>query len=273
MLRLAFPKGPPYLACHAQIPVCSAEDWQQLRDALSSLGSGRQTIGVWIVLFDDTLPSKFGPYSKHQISYQIFFSAPFHKNESKNLSDKFDDAFANATKHAKPSNSVRVVLMRVPETMALPACDQWAKDYLSNNSASPIDAILLYQLALIDQPDDSSIMGHSLMISDTPRFSAWRAAATPPRGLVINRAVGIEILPSRVLITNGPTNADFRDGYHYQRGEYFTAYPFDPNRPTNVVLRNISSGIFQYAVIVLPDGTEQLLAGHFPPTKEITLFE
>jgi hypothetical protein len=253
----------------------STADWQQLCDALPSLTPAQSTsVGVWAVKLDNALPPQFGPYSKHQISYQLFFGAPFHQNERKNLSDKFDGAFANATKHAKNSpNSVRVVLMRVPETMSLPSCDQWAKDYLSNNPASPIDAILLYQLAVIDQPDGSSVMGHSLMVSDTPRFAAWRTAATPPRGLMMNLAVGTGMSPSRLLITNGPTNATFQDGYHYQRGEFFTAYPHDPNRPTNAVLRNLASGIFQHAVLVYPDGTEQLIGGHFPSTKEITLFE
>ncbi|MGJ5041902.1 MULTISPECIES: hypothetical protein [unclassified Bradyrhizobium] len=253
----------------------STADWNQLRDALPTLTSGQSaSVGVWAVKLDNTLPQKFGPYSKQQISYQLFFGAPFHQNESKNLSDKFDGAFANATKHAETSpNGVRVVLMRVPETMSLPACDGWAKDYLKSNPASPIDAIFLYQLAVVDQPNGSSVMGHSLMVSDTPRFAAWRSAVTPPRGLVMNLAVGIGIAPSRVLITNGPTNAVYQDGYHYQRGEFFTAYPHDPNRPTNVVLRNLASGIFQHAVIIYPNGTEQLLGGHFPPTKDITLFE
>jgi len=124
--------------------------------------------------------------------------------------------------------------------------------------------------SIVDQLDRSSWMEHSFLLSGTPQFETWQKAKT----LSINFAVGIpRTRPSRVLITNGPTKADFRDGYHYQHGEYFTAYPFDPNRPTNSVSRNIASGIFQHAVIVLPDGTEQLLVGHFPPTKEITLFE
>jgi hypothetical protein len=162
--------------------------------------------------------------------------------------------------------------MRVPETMSLPACDQWTKDYIAENPAGPVDAVLLYQLAVVDQPDVTSRMGHSLMLSETPRFETWRKAGTQQPPLSFNVAVGMDTPPSRVFITNGPTNADFR-GYHYQRGEYFTAYPFDPNRPTNGVLRRLASGIFQHAVIVSLDGTEHQFRGRFPPTDEITLFE
>jgi hypothetical protein len=252
----------------------SAKDWDSLRNAIPTLVRGKSVaIDVWAVKFGP-LPPDFMPYANSQISYQVFVGAPFHKNESKNLSDKFDAAFANAERHAAGTqNGVRLVLMRIPETMSLSACDQWAKDYLANNPDSPIDGILLYQVATIDQSDGTSVIGHSILWSETARFVAWRKARKPKEPILINLAVGVGTAPSHVQIVNGPANAAFKDGYHYQRGEFYTAYQVDPKQPTNAWVRNLASGIFQHAVIVYPDGKEDVLGGNFPPSKEIALFD
>jgi hypothetical protein len=163
--------------------------------------------------------------------------------------------------------------MRIPEAMSLVACDKWAKDYLAKNPASPIDGIYLYQIATIDWPVGTSVIGHAITISETPRFATWRNARTPKGPLRINLPVGVGVDSSKVLVANGPMQAEFKEGYHYQRGEFFTAYKFDRNKPTNVWVKNLASGIFQHAVIVHPNGREDVLGGHFPPTKEITLFD
>lgn len=251
----------------------SAVDWNELRAAVAGLTEGAScVVGVWAVKRGG-LPPDFAPYSRNQISYQLFLGAPFHRNESKNLSDKFDSAFANAEKHARQaSDHVRLVLMRVPETMSLPACDGWVKDYLARNPETPIDAVMLYQLATIDQPDGTSVIGHSILISKTPRFETWCQARKQKPPLSINLAVGVGSPPSRVQLTNGPSNASFTDGYYYQHGEFYTAYQATQNKPTNALIRNLASGIFQHAVIVDVDGNESVLGGYFPPSKEIALF-
>jgi hypothetical protein len=249
-------------------------DWDALREAIPRLERDRSSaVGLWSAKLGP-LPPNFPPYAKKNISYQAFFGAPFHPNENKNLSDKFDTAFANAKKHAvEAPGSVRIVLMRVPEAMSLVACDKWAKDYLANYPASPIDGIYLYQIATIDAPDGTSVIGHAMTISETPRFAKWRNARTPKGPLRINLAVGVGVDPSKVLLANGPMQAEFKEGYHYQRGEFFTAYKVDPNKPTNAWVKNLASGIFQHAAIVHPNGREDVLGGYFPPTKEITLFD
>ena len=252
----------------------SASDWDELRNALPTLVQDKSSVvGTWAVKLG-ALPPDFAPYSRRKISYQMFFGAPFHKNESKNLSDKFDAAFANAEKHSRNApDCVRLVLMRVPETMSLSACDGWAKDYFANNLTSPIDGVMLYQLATIDQPDGTSVMGHSILISKTPRFETWCRARKQKSPLLINLAVGVGSPPSRLQLTNGPANASFTDGYYYQRGEFYTTYAVDPNRPTNAWVKNLASGIFQHAVLVHANGREEVLGGHFPPSKEIALFD
>src|SRR3984893_5666415 len=92
----------------------SRSDWQGLRDQLPTLLHGQATqLGIWAAKIGE-LPPDFAPYSDEHLSHLVFITAPFHVTERKNLSDKFDEAFANAKKHAasKP-DSVRVVLMRV----------------------------------------------------------------------------------------------------------------------------------------------------------------
>lgn len=201
-------------------------------------------------------------------------TAPFHPNERKNLFDKFDEAFFNAQEHVIPKpDGVRVVLMRVPETISLPACDQWAKEYLANNPGGPIDGVYLYQLTVLDQPNGQSVMSHAICITETPRMAAWRAPAGKPRRIIaLNLAVGIGTEPTRGQIVGGPMMLQLNDGYVYQRGDFYTLYNFDPNKPTNLTVRNLASGIFQHAVLQRADG-HVTLGGHFPPTKEITLFD
>lgn len=252
----------------------SSADWNTLRASLGNLLTDQAlTQGIWSVKLG-SLPSELAPYSPHHLSYQVFFAAPFHQNESKNLSDKFDSAFANAKKHAvETPNSIRIVLMRVPEAISLQTCDRWAKAYLADNLASPIDGIYLYQLAVVEQPNGRSVMGHALCVSETPRLAQWRApSGGPQRGFALNLAVGTGIQPSRLQLVGGPVPLNFDDVYHYQRGDLFRHYPFDPNNPTNVLIRNLASGIFQHAVLQSPDG-HITLGGHFPPLKDIRLFD
>ncbi|MCK9913693.1 hypothetical protein MXD81_31375 [Microbacteriaceae bacterium K1510] len=251
----------------------TAADWEELRGAIAGLSREKTAkIGIWAVKLGP-LPPDYAPYAETQISYQVSFAGPFHKNESKNLSDKFDTAFANATKHAVATpNGVRVVLMRVPETMPLLACDGWAKEYLANHPASPIDGVYLYQIATIDRPDGSSVIGHSLAVTETARFRAWRKSRKSKPALSMNFAVGVPVHPSRLQVTNGSPQIPLADGYYHQRGDFFTAYKADPKKPTDAWLRNLASGIFQHAVIVHP-GREDVWKGVFPPTKDIGLFD
>lgn len=252
----------------------SSADWDELRAIISTLPVGIPTRqGNWEVKLG-LLPPDYAPFSTQQFSYQVFIASPFHQNEHKNLSDKFDTAFANAEKHAdQTTDRVRIVLMRIPEAISLRACDEWAKAYLEQNLQTPIDGIYLYQMAVIDRADGTSVLGHSFCISETPRFVKWRVGSKPRRNLLINLAVGIGADPSKLQLTNGQIRANFQDGYHYQRGNYYTLYRVDPTKTTNISIRNLASGIFQHAVLKSGDGSEVLLSGHFPPTKEVTLFD
>jgi hypothetical protein len=252
----------------------SPSDWSALRSALGTLPLDQATAqGIWTVKLG-SLPPDYAPYNPQHLSYQVFMAAPFHQNESKNLSDKFDDAFANAKRFAvEAPDSVRVVLMRVPEAMSLRTCDRWAKEYLANNPASPIDGVYLYQLTVVEQPNDQSVISHALRISETARFGTWRS---PPgnqrRGFALNLAVGVGTEPTRVKLVGGPAPQFMEEAYHYQKGEFYTLHVVDPNKPTNAWIRNLASGIFQYAVFQSGD-SQMTWGGHFPPVKDITLFD
>jgi len=272
MLRERGSVGAVLLAVAKAYP--GTTDWEVLRTSLGNLQIDQAVPrGIWSVKLG-SLPRDFAPYSPHHLSHQVFFAAPFHKNESKNLSDKFDEAFANAERHAaEMSDHVRIVLMRVPETISLHTCDRWAKVYLADNPASPIDGIYLYQLAIVEQPSDQSVIGHALCISETRRFAQWRAPpGQPRRGFSLNLAVGTGTPPSGLQLLGGATPQTVEEAYHYQRGDYYRLYAVDPNKPTNVQIRNLASGIFQHAVLQSPEG-HMSLAGIFPPLKDIALFD
>src|ERR1700730_10179416 len=162
---------------------------------------------------------------------------------------------------------------RLPEAMSLRTCDRWAKEYLANNPASPIDGVYLYQLTVVEQPNDQSVISHALRISETARFGTWRS---PPgnqrRGFALNLAVGVGTEPTRVKLVGGPAPQFMEEAYHYQKGEFYTLHVVDPNKPTNAWIRNLASGIFQYAVFQSGD-SQMTWGGHFPPVKDITLFD
>jgi hypothetical protein len=251
----------------------SAQDWEQLCLALPNLQPNTPTtIGVWSAKIG-SLPVEYSPYSLDHLSYIVFIAAPFHKNESKNLSDKFDEAFANAERHAKQKpDGVRAVLLRIPETISLKTCDAWAKDYLASNQNSPIDAIFLYQIAVVERPDDQSVIGHAISESTTPRFQAWRTSGSSCRSLGIELAVGVPISPSLRLIVGGPAPINLHEAYAFQKGDLYTLHVFDPYKPTTATIRNVASGIFQHAVLKNSDGS-MTLGGKFAPSKEISLFD
>lgn len=252
----------------------AASDWGSLRAALPVLPHGQAApAGIWAVKIA-ALPLEFGPYSDHHFSYQVFMSGPFHANESKNLFDKFDDAAINARKHAATKkDNVRVVLLRVPETISLLSCTRWTQEYIANNPGGPIDGVYLYQLTVVDQPDGSSVMSHAFSFTETPNFQTWRSPpGRPRRVLAMNIAVGVPTKPTRRQIIGGPANLQFEDGYFYQKGDFYTLQIVDPKKPTNAIVKNLASGIFQHAVFQFRDG-HFTIGGHFPPLKEITLFD
>jgi len=156
--------------------------------------------------------------------------------------------------------------------MPLRTCEGWAKEYLANNSNSPIDGIYLYQPTVVELPGDQSVISHAICISETDRFRAWRS---PPNGsrriLAINLAIGTGGEPTRMEIRGGPVNLRLDNGYFYQGGDLYTVYNFD-GRPMTATIKNLASGIFQHAVFRSPNG-QMTLGGVFPPSKEITLFD
>ena len=248
-------------------------DWEALRANLGDLRLDQAIQqGVWSLKLSG-LPADYAPYSPEHVSYLFFATAPFHANESKNLSDKFDQAFANAERHATDQpDKVRIVLMRIPETMPLLTCHEWAKAYLADNPDSPIDGIYLYQLAVIERGRDQSVMSYAICISETGRFQAWRSPPDKPRRvLAINLAVGIGNSPYRVEMIGGPLRLPLNDRYFYQQGNFYTVYDFD-RTPVSATIKNLASGIFQHAVFRSPGG-QMTLGGIFPPSKEITLFD
>jgi len=260
----------------------SKADWEALRGALPDLianppprGQLQRFGNAWSTAVLG-LPPQFGPYSNAHLSYQVFMLAPFHPNESKNLFDKFEDACANARKHAKSGSDVaRLVLMRIPETISLVACDQWTKDFVRDNSQVPIDGIYLYQLTVADMPNGQTALSHALAANELQSFKDWRSPVGKPRRVFsINYPVGIiSMQPTRRQIVGGAMPLQLDDGYVYQRGNLFKMFKFDPNGVTNLSITNIASGIVQHAVVEDAGGQQMVLSGYFPPLKEITLFD
>jgi hypothetical protein len=253
----------------------AASDWNALRSALAqlTLGDPPRKLGAWTVKMA-ALPAEYAPYSPHHVSHQVFIFSPFHQNEKKNLLDKLDDAAANATKHAcSRPNSVRAVLIRIPETISLSACKQWADQYIFDNPNGPVDAIKLYQLTVIDTDNDQSVMSNSIAVSKTSNFDDWCANPSGQRRrIAIEYPAGAPTEPTHRELRGGPVKIRLDEGYVYQRGEFYALRVVDPNKPTNFMLKNLASGMFLHVVLQHPDG-HTTFGGYFPPTKDITLFD
>jgi len=257
----------------------SAADWRELHKAMPKLLVENPLqrniaiqVGNWAVAFADC-PAEVQPIASGYLSYQLFLMAPFHQNESKNLTDKLEDAAANANKHAKAGGGVTAhsVMVRIPETIALAGPASWANEYLSAHPNGPIGAVVLYQPTVADTSAGETVIDHGLFDCATPGYLEF---ATADHRLQFFPLIGIVSSGTRRLLLNAPPTLDLDRMYVFQRGNFYSLFAQEEAGGTIVAkMDNFASGIQRHAVMKLHSGEEALMQGIYAPEKSLSLFD
>lgn len=282
VLRSLRATGVSVLITAARYPLSS--DWAMLRRELpraltSAKGKPHSVIRIgqhWQVATQG-IPAQFLPLSSTRLSHQMLLLVPYHANERNNLLSKLAEACANFVKHAgqQTDSLARGVLIRLPETASLSHCKTWCDDYVRENRAGPIDAILLYQPAVTTlRPHNHDAIVHHFAMSNTTRFYAWQHRLGRP--IVMRAFVGpVSSTPPRTIIQIGDQELTVEGHYMAQRGRIYTEIPFDPldpnAPPATGSIANPAPGITISAVLKDPKKNELCLDGIFPPEKKLAL--
>lgn len=272
----AFNAQPVEIIISSKVGYPSASDWKLLMEKLPNILAGVNTIpegrmasgdvGNWgIIERKLVIPGKtFAPNPK---SYTCIISSPFHKNESKNLYDKVEEACANLVQHSKTEtgDQKNLVMVHLPRAASRKNCEQWAKDYLQMYPEKPISGILIYQpLVITNDEKKTSYLSHGF--SPVYRESLSQDLKQPiqiqfPVGR-LEHQYGEHV----IFIQDKPDSAikvELSDSYVYQHGNHFleakqTRQGFEGE------MNKVASGVFIHSVVTI--GTEKMtVSGRFEP--------
>ena len=244
-----------------------------IADITSVLANDPQTAGHawqnddWVVMSRSLTACDLS--RSEPISYQITVMSPKHENESKNLLDKLDTAYANAKKHAADfAGRCRMVFLHLPVNASFNQCHDWTEQYLRGRPDSPIDMVMLYQPAVATK-DNTSFILHTAQVVLGAGFDQYRnSLSTAFDGFAVGFFVGVVgSEPPRLQLMNDSGGVLPADNYYlYQQGHFYRDLD---KKAGSGVLRNPAPGLFEH--LLLPDGLE--LRGRFPPSGDLTLLD
>lgn len=251
-------------------------DWKRLEDRMDEILGGKvspDAIAPWSGLLQP-IDAKFFPLSAAHLSYALLLAAPYHRNEQQNFISNIEKGIANLVKHhANVEASVcRALLLRLSETAHISDCAEWVRLYFEQYRDTPIELVLLYQVAIAnDLADNSNFIAHYFLPVLGPRYAAWHQGK-PARRFAIHVLIGkLLSKPSRLVLTGGAGTPQITmDGHYvYQDGQIFPYYQVRDGT-LNVSLASPAPGI---AVIPVIDGLggSASLAAIAPPEMRLTL--
>ncbi|HTF27403.1 MAG TPA: hypothetical protein VK625_01090, partial [Flavitalea sp.] len=141
----------------------TSDDWKELMNQMEGLYANMPdfkgnlatgNIGDWGIT-QRQIPPTEGTFSQLEPSYTFILSAPFHKNEEKNLHDKLEEACVNLTTHSatETANEKNAMMIHLPRIASRKNCEQWTKSYLAAYPDKAISVIFLYQPLVIATKD------------------------------------------------------------------------------------------------------------------------
>ena len=233
----------------------SPADWTRLEvrmDDILGATVGPNETAPWSGLL---LPidGRFQPLSADHISYGIVLAAPYHPNEQKNFHSNIERGIANLVKHHTQVDVdvCRGLLLRISETAQPLDCAAWAHQYFDDYPATPLELILLYQVAVAtDVANNESFIAHYFLPVLGPNFAAWRAGK-PERQFAIQTLIGKIINnPSRLVLTQGASGPQFALNGHYvfQNGKIFPHHRMG-NTPLSISLSSPAPGVSVIPII------------------------
>lgn len=249
-------------------------EWRELRSALPAIVSqgplapGVWTRGRWMVGLVDT-PAKMLPISRKHLSHQVLIAVPFHANESKNLLDKLEGAAANARRHSQPRpGRARAVLVRIPESLPPKAFVAWCETYLKDHANGPIDMVIVYQVANIND-GESTGLHHTIIPQVAASYVDWLAKG---RVLITEPEVGTAGMTASRLHIAGLPDGALDGAYVHQSGTWHRLALTHPDGAIRGDLSSPAPGVNVRSVVRMPQG-EFVIEGLFPPDGAVTLFD
>jgi hypothetical protein len=224
------------------------------------------------------LPEDLGTFSSNYTSYTFVTMAPYHQNEHKNLTDKLDDACANFRKHAVKlaSETLGLVFVHVPETASVASCKEWACQYFTDDPATPLGAILLYQPTVGRNPHDTTEthVYHTMSVITGPQYQQWdqsRSSHSPAISLKVSAGI-MQEEPTKEVLIWGSHEIPIDGNYIYQQGHHYIVARINEHGNQFGTAQSDASGITVHAVFSLSQNEGLVLSGDFPPQDKLLLW-
>jgi hypothetical protein len=261
----------------AERPVATS-DWSTLQARLWSLVVQQpnpaliKIDGPWVARVH-LVPKEIFPIATHPLSYQVTFSVPFHANERQNLLDRVSAGASNARKFARGGvETARVLYIRLHEEAEITAYSEWVADLFCAEPDHPLDAVLLYQPALVQSDasdgESSSSLQHIVVTVGTQRFMSWRTAS-PARSPQITLPIGtVSDRPARRMLQNDKASVTLPPGYFYQSGDFYSCRPLFGAHHMGMM----APGLRRKFVLQGPEG-ELMISPISLPDGRFTLFD
>ncbi|NLV42216.1 MAG: hypothetical protein GXY15_13450 [Candidatus Hydrogenedentes bacterium] len=240
------------------------ESMMTCSDTLTTIQSGGWSINLREMSDTD------GRFYSGKSSYYLLVASPYHVNEQQNMNSKFDSAASNLKKHFphRSECEANILVIGLPEMADVAQCTHWAEDYFRDHESSPIDAVLFYQPALVqDTQGNATRLSHCVAPVLHKNALLWFEKGAPK----INVVFGAGICKQAPLCLVNDRNETMRlpSGCVYQRGNEYIMMKNDYGGFSGH-LSSPAPGVMKHAVLKLPDSDcVSILSGWFADTIQI----
>jgi hypothetical protein len=233
----------------------SESDWQRLYSAIYQLSSdfrGYKTItevnGKWLTGLLPLVPEQNEEFVTTNISYSFVCASPYHKNEQMNFFSKLETAIFNLEHHVTSiSNQVPIIIMQLPVTAPAPTLTSWAKEYLSDNPSSLIEAIFFLQPYTASNKNmSSSYIAH---FASAAVSNSFHTKAVHPLEFEVPAGI-ITRQPPEWRLQSDIGEKQLPEQYVYQKGKHYISASKEPGGFSANITRK-APGIESVAVFTL----------------------
>ena len=234
------------------------EGWASVRSSLPDILAG--PLGEWNHEEDPPwrLIRKGGDpeWDPTRYSDLIQAFAPYHPNESNNLWSKLEKAYFELSELSPEEGTLNVVVVHVPESASLVACEAWAESWMRERPDRPLSGVILLQTAVVRGAPGRTTLTVSLGVVVNPNHEQadWLESA----GLHLDIPVGTEVRGGtrQIVVDEFGRQMDISECYVFQRGDFYVRAT---NTPTGQhgEMRSPARGVLQHAVMD-PMNTGQL---------------
>jgi hypothetical protein len=270
------------LALFAFIPTYPQEaDWKTFSSALSAMSpglvrvltQGPQTFGSWTV-YASGFSGAESELATSPTSYKITICGGHHKNERANLLSNLSAAASNFETHLHLYNQPfdhRCLFIRLSGSAPTIACRDWCLSFFQDFPESPIDCIILYQMACatLNQNDGVRII-QSAEIVQNPRHRGFAGPSGETSNLKAKTLIGLPT-PMHTHMQVLGTNVSIRDNYIFQRGDIYRKAIRQLDGSLTGRMRYIAPGVLEHSVVDVA-GSTAIFSGLYPESDRLILF-